>query len=441
MRAIAEAVTAALGQLGGAPACVALSGGIDSTVLVHALATAGAPALRAVYVDHGLDPRAADWGRQCQRLCAGLGVPFGALVVRVDPAGEEGPEAAARRVRYRALVGQLTPDEALLTAHHRDDQAETVLLNLLRGSGVAGLAGIPTGAWLDGHRVLRPLLGVSRAALADYARSAGLEWVEDPSNDDLRMDRNFLRHEVLPRLATRWPSVRATLSRSARLCAEAQDLLDELAAADLRRLRRGAALEVARLRALAGPRQRNAVRWLCRRELGSAPPDRRLREGLAQILDAAADRHPVLGWAGGEIRRYRGRLYVLRACGAPPSGPAGVLPARAGATLELGPGAGRLRLVRARGQGIAASRVGTGLCVGFRTGGERLRPAGAAHHREVKKLLQERGVVPWMRSRIPLLWSDDRLVAVGHLWVAAEFAANAAEPGLRVKWEDHPPLE
>lgn len=441
MRAVAEAASAALDRLGGAPACVALSGGLDSTVLLHALAAAGAPGLRAAYVDHGLHPRSADWGRHCQRLCAGFGVPFGVLVVQVDPSGGEGLEAAARRARYQALVGQLAPGEALLTAHQRDDQAETVLLNLLRGSGVAGLAGIPAEATLDGHRLLRPLLGVSRAAVADYARCTRLEWIDDPSNVDLRMDRNFIRHEALPGLATRWPGVRATLARTGRLCAEVQELLDDLAATDLRRRRRGATLEVELLRALAGPRQRNAVRWLCRRELGSAPPERRLREGLAQLLEAGADRHPVLRWADGEIRRYRGRLFLLRACGPPPTGPAGVLRTHLGASLELGAGAGRLSLVRTRGQGIAAARVGTELTVGFRAGGERLRPAGAAHHRELKKLLQERGIVPWMRSRIPLLWSADRLVAVGHLWVAAEFAASGAEPGLRLKWEGHPPLE
>lgn len=421
--------------------CVALSGGLDSSVLLHALVQAGAGPLRAIYVNHQLHPEAVQWGRHCQRLCRRLGVPFAVRLVTVDAGAGEGPEAAARRVRYGALAASLAAGEVLVTAHHQDDQAETVMLNLLRGAGIAGFAGIPREAGLGATRVLRPLLDVPRAVLAAYAREAGLDWVEDPSNSDVRMDRNFLRHRVLPVLEERWPGLRGSVARSARLCAEASELLEDLGVQDGRRMQRAGRVLVARLRELSEPRQRNALRCLCRDALGSVPSERRLREGLAQLLNAGEDRNPVLAWRGGEIRRYRSALYVLPPAGPPPVDPAEAWRVRPGAVLDLGAGAGRLRLVRARGQGLAAARIGAELTVTFRSGGERLRPAGSAHRRELKKLLQERGIVPWMRERIPMIYSGERLAAVAHLWVSADFAAGATEPGLRVRWDDHPRLE
>jgi tRNA(Ile)-lysidine synthase len=422
--------------------CVGLSGGLDSSVLLHALVSAGVGTVRAVYVNHQLNPRAADWGRHCERLCATLGVPLLVRVVAVEAASGEGLEAAARRARYRALAGSLRPGELLLTAHHQGDQAETVLIHLLRGSGVAGLRGIPRVSVVEDCRVLRPLLGLSRAELLVYARAAGLEWIEDPANDDRRMDRNFLRHEILPLLAGRWPDAGATIARSARHCAEAAELTDALAVLDLGRVRRKGRLSVPGLKALGEARQRNAIRVLCRQATGSVPPEARLREGLAQLLNAASDRNPLLKWRGGELRRYRSALYLLPS-GADASAPSQPLslPVRPGATLDLSPGLGRLRLVRARGQGIAPARLGPALAVRFRAGGEQLRPDGSAHTRDLKKLLQERGVVPWMRERIPLLYADDTLVAVAGFWVAAGFAAAGTEAGLRVRWDGHPALD
>jgi len=439
-----SAVRAALGSVPAGPLCVALSGGLDSTVLLHALVALGAAPLRAAYVDHGLHPDAARWGEHCARLCADLGVPLTRHAVTVDPTAGEGPEGAARRARYAALGAGLRSGECLVTAHHRDDQAETVLLHLLRGSGVAGLAGVPVAAPLAGGTLLRPLLHVARAELVAYAHAAGLDWVEDPSNDDRRLDRNFVRHEVLPLLLSRWPGARATLARTGRLCAEAAGLLADLAAADARRARRGGRVQVAAVAALPPARQRNLLRFLCREAVGSVPGEARLQAGLEALLAAGPDRLPVLAWPGGEVRRHRGTLHVMAPPPAPPAGGLALRPA-GGAVLDLGAG-GRLRLVAARGTArqpaLAPERTGAApLEVRFRTGGERLRPAGDAHTRELKKLLQDRDVVPWMRGRIPLLYAGGALAAVAGLWVAEEFAAPAGERGLRVRWDGHPPLE
>ncbi len=422
--------------------CVALSGGLDSAVLLHVLARSGVAPLRAVYINHQLHPDAAAWGRHCERLCAALGVAFMTRTVTVETGTGDGPEAAARRARYDALTGCLAAGDILVTGHHQDDQNETVLLNLMRGAGATGLAGIPRSGHAGATRLLRPLLDLPRAALHAYARTEGLEWIEDPSNTDQRMDRNFLRHEVLPVLESRWPGIRATIGRSARLASEAAALLDELGAQDARRVQRRGKVLLAALVALSDPRRRNVIRYLCRRELGSVPSEAGLREGLAQLMSAGGDRRPLLSWAGGEIRRYRTTLYLLPPLGRHPDPDQLIdLPAHPGARVALDPGCGQLRLVRAHGQGLAVAKIGRSLSVRFRAGGERIRPAGERHTRELKKLLQERGVVPWMRDRIPLAYSGSALAAVAGLWVATEFAAQGGEPGLRIRWDRHPVIE
>lgn len=438
---VTEAIRKALASLPLAPdarLCVALSGGLDSTVLLHALAgMVPAPRLRAAHVHHGLHGEATRWERHCARLCAGLGVSYASHRVKVAAAGE-GIEAAAREARYTALFGDLAQGEWLLTAHHRDDQAETLLLNLMRGSGPAGLGGIVVAGGGRHARLLRPLLGLPRRALRDYALAHELDWIEDPANEDPRFDRNFLRHQVLPLLAGRWPASSRALARTAGLCAEAAGLLDELADADARRVVRAGRIAIERFVRLGEPRQRNLLRRLARVLTASTPPERRLREGLAQLLAAGPDRQPLLAWEGGEIRRFRGHLYVQRPL-SPPGPAGGRLAVRAGASLDSqGPG-GRISLHRSRSGGLDPARLGPELRLRYRQGGERLRPAGSSGHRELKKLLQEAGIVPWMRAHVPLLYAGGQLVAVADLWVAHEAAAAPGVPALRLRWDRHPP--
>lgn len=441
---VVTAVREAVGADIEAPAarfCVAVSGGLDSSVLLHVLASLVPGRLRAVYVNHQLHPDAARWGEDCAALCRNAGVPFVSLEVMVS-AGGEGPEAAARHARYRALGRELAPGELLLTAHHRDDQAETVIMNLCRGSGAAGLAGIPRRAPFAAGELCRPLLDLPRSALLGYALRAGLRWVDDPANTDPRMDRNFVRHRVIPALESRWPGARGAIGRSARLTAEAAGLLDELAAHDARRVQRRGRVLMCALQDLSEPRQRNVLRHLCRRQLGAPPPEARLREGLAQMHRAPADRLPLVSWSRGEIRRYQGALYLMAPLAAwrPPAAAVQV-PVRAGAEADLGGAAGRITLLRSHGRGLALARLGPSLHVRFRAGGERLRLVAGGPSRDLKKLFQERHVVPWMRPRIPLLYCGDALVAVAGLWVAVEFAAGGDEPGVRVRWDRHLPIE
>jgi tRNA(Ile)-lysidine synthase len=407
---------------------VAFSGGLDSTALLYALREARPEAtLRAIHVDHGLHPDSSQWAAHCVAQARKLGVACG--VTRLDPldTGGQGLEAAARAARYAALEAELAAGEVLATAHHADDQAETVLLMALRGSGLAGLAAMPAVAPFGAGRLARPLLGFPRAALAAWAGARGLAWLDDPSNVDRGRDRNYLRHAILPGLRERWPAAASTLGRVARHAAEADALLGALADQDLGALVDGEGrLAADGLRALEPSRRSNAVRrWLDRAGL-PAPPETKLDKIVSEMLEAAPDRRPLVAWPGAEVRRWRGRLYAGRPEPAPLEGEwrwdlRGALVLPDGSRLEARPG---------RGEGLDLP-PGTPVTVRLRHGGERLKPAGHAHHRELKKLLAERGVPPWLRARVPLVYRESELVAVADLWIAD---GARATPGLALAW-------
>ena len=282
--------------------CVALSGGVDSTALLAALAHNRSPALelRALHVDHGLRPSSKQWAEHCRALARRLRVPLQVLTTKVERSRGESLEAAAREARYRSLAGALQPGEILLTAHHGDDQLETVLLQLFRGSGLRGIAAMPALAPFAKGWLARPLLSRSRAELEAWVRARGLTWVEDDTNVDERLDRNYLRRRVLPLIRERWPGSPAAVARSARHAAEAQALLDSLARADVERASYGESLSVATLRALPPERRRNALRFWITRAGWLAPDTRRLEEIAGPLLDARSDAHPFVEWSAAE---------------------------------------------------------------------------------------------------------------------------------------------
>jgi tRNA(Ile)-lysidine synthase len=422
---------------------VGYSGGLDSHVLLHWLATqqpAGLGcALQALHVDHGLQAASAAWGEQCAAVCRALQVPLRICRVDARPAPGESPEAAARRARYAAFAADLGPDAALLTAHHRDDQAETLLLQLLRGAGPHGLAAMPAVSRLGRGWLWRPFLDIDRAALQAYAEAQALHWIEDASNANTDFDRNYLRHRVLPLLRQRWPAVQRTLARSARHCAETAVWLDVEAERDLRAARSDAeGLSIRVVRELDEPRQRNLLRYWLRCLRLPVPDARQLARILHDTLQAAADRNPCVCWPGGEVRRYRGVLYAL-----PPQVPHDarqILPWRAQADDAWPPLAvpnlGSLRMQKTVGAGLrAAVLTGGVLQVRFRRGGERFHPVGRAHGQELKKLLQDAGIPPWQRERLPLLYREDVLLVVPGLGVASAAAAAPGEPGWELLWQ------
>lgn len=421
---------------------VALSGGLDSTVALHALIESGAVgSVRAIHVDHGLHPDSSSWRDHCRACCAALDVPFADATASIAATPGRSPEEAAREARYACLRHELGADETLVTGHHADDQLETVLLQLLRGAGPAGLAAMPGLASFGRGHLCRPLLGFRRAELAAWADSRGLSWLEDPSNREAGYDRNYLRHEVLPALRRRWPSAARSAVRSARHCAEALDLMEALADADLAPLLSRGRLDVGGVAALAPSRQRNLLRrWLVLRGI-TVPDARRMDSILRDVMGARADARPEVRWDAGAVRRYRDRLYALDADSlAVLERPGGKLSWDPGQPLSLGPGLGRLRLIPAEGPGLSVKSLEAGpLEVRFRAGGETLKPAGRACTRPLKKLLQEAGVPPWWRDRVPIIYLGHRLLCVADLWIDQE--AYSEGPGAwRVSWEERPEI-
>ena len=409
--------------------CVAFSGGCDSTALLAALVQLPHPprALRALHIDHRLQPHSRRWSWHCRRIARRLHVPLAVRTARITRARGESLEAAARAARYRLLGAALAEGEALLTAHHQDDQLETVLLQLLRGAGVAGLAAMPPLTPCGRGVLVRPLLTVPRAALGDWARAQGLTWVDDESNAQLQPDRNYLRARVLPLIRERWPSAAATVSRSARHLAEAQRLLDALAEADAGRASSGAMLAAKMLRRLPPERRRNALRfWITAAGL-LAPPASRLEEIAGALLAAREDAQPLVAWEGAAVQR-QGGLLVLRAGGA--AGATGKrLPElawdwRRRRTRVLPPPFGALVLERdARGP-LDLDALGPTLVLRERRGGERLRPVRGGPRRALKQLLQEARVPVPRRAQLPLLFDRGRLIGVGDLWLDESVQAH-----------------
>jgi tRNA(Ile)-lysidine synthase len=402
---------------------IALSGGVDSMALLHAARalalTEPRLRLRAVHVDHGLQPASKEWAVHCRNLCERLQVPLTVIELALEVAKGDSVEAEARRARYAALASALEPGECLLTAHHADDQLETALLQLFRGAGVAGLSAMPRGAVLGKGLHLRPLLEVGRDQLVAYATVQGLEWVEDPMNTESRYDRAYLRHEVLPAVRARWPAVARTVGRSVRHFAEARSLLEALAEADGRVLvDPGGRLEIAGLAALSRERQVNVLRWWIVGQGLGVPAAARLESILRDVVPARDDAQPTVTWPSGEVRRYRGRLYAMWPLGPLPPDD-WQCPISPGQAIELPCRLGSVVLQDDAGSGLAPEYLEGGVALGFRSPGARMQPAGCRKPRTLKNLFQEAGIVPWMRPRLPLLHRDGELLAVANLWVAA----------------------
>jgi tRNA(Ile)-lysidine synthase len=408
------------GLHGAARWLVAYSGGLDSTVLLHLLhchcrERAAAPALLAVHINHQLQPAAAAWEQHCERVCARYGLPLLRRRVEVAVTGE-GTESAARKARYRALAQLLEPGDVIFLAHHQDDQMETLLLRLLRGAGLQGLQGMPGSRPLGAGSLQRPLLDYPRSALQRYARDCALDWIDDPSNTDTRFDRNYLRHEIVPRLAARWPACRRTTTRSAMRLRAAAGVLEELLPqAEAVRSRLGdPGLALPPLLQLPAETALLVLRrWL--RQQGLAMPDRaQLAEFLRQ-LHGGLRRGAVLNCGSYRLQRFADALYLVAA--QPPL--AAALPElrlAPGATMGL-PAGGELALQSAGDAPGIRLRPGEQLALRWRRGGERCRLPGRDGSRSLKKLLQEAAIPPWWRAQLPLLYLDDELLAVADLWL------------------------
>lgn len=391
--------------------------------------------LRALHVDHGLQADSTLWATHCVTTCSTFGVECIVETVQVDHAAGGGPEACARRARYGAFRRHVGEGDIILLGQHRDDQAETVLLQLLRGGGAKGLAAMPALARCGLGYLARPLLDFSRDELKTYVQYHDLKWVDDPSNSDTRLRRNFLRQNIIPRLSEHWPQVAQNLARSAGVFASTARLLDSLASKDLRRVAAsdGNSLKIDHLLRLSNDRRKNLIRtWL--RKNGFAPPrDTQLERLEVEMLCAANDAQPIWRWHGGEMRRYRNQLYALVDLPLVPQG--GNVPWTFGESLDLPAGLGSIECKVTQGSGLSMGlQSRRDLHVQWRQGGEVLRLPGRSCTHKLKNLFQETAIPPWVRDRVPLIYAGTQLAAVGGFWVAAEFAAGAGEDGLLLDW-------
>jgi tRNA(Ile)-lysidine synthase len=385
------------------------------------------PPLAALHIDHQLSSQSPQWAAHCARLCEQLDVELITRQVQVKDDGS-GPEAAARAARYSVFEELLEADQLLLLAHHHDDQVETFFLRLLRGAGTLGLGGMPRQRRLGAAQLLRPLLAWRRSDLEAYARRQDLDWVEDDSNLDESLDRNYLRHSVLPVLEQRWPAYRRSIEQSMFAVSAAeteltQSLRPQLIAA------RGEyfgepVLDLAPFADIGDESLCRLLRlWIG--DLGQPAPGRQpLQELVRQLQTADPATSPRLELGNYCLQRYRGRLHMIRL----PEAPATMMPAcelRPDQSLNI-PGLGWVAVRRSDESGMRLPVQGYWR-LKFRAGGERCRPAGREHSQSLKKLLQEYGVPPWQRHSVPLLYDGDELAAVGDLWICAGHQAN---PGI-----------
>ncbi len=411
---------------------IGFSGGLDSTVLAASMAALKRPEpVHCVYINHGLSAHAQAWQQHCAAMCAQWGLVFTAIDVTVVPAGE-GIEAAARAARYQAFAELLQEGDGLLLGHHLDDQAETLLLRLMRGAGVDGLGGIRPQRRLAQARIFRPLLSYTRQQLEVQAKSMKLQWIEDDSNTDLQFDRNYLRHAVMPALKERWPNVQRQWQRSMDLCNQTSELLFELAKEDLERAEPkqevlGQSLDLPALRRLSRARRANLLRyWLLQAEQG-VPEQAHLEQLEIQLVGGREDAQPQVGWGNVLLRRFQDRLYWLPAVAQAPSEAIhwnGQTPLRWGdwlLTLEPVPSGGW-------------SLPPEGVLIRTRIAGERCQPSWRQRSQTLKKLLQETGVEPWLREQLPMVTSTaGELIAVADLWSCQGWQADS-DQGVELKW-------
>ncbi len=416
---------------------VAYSGGVDSTVLLHALCKVNRQLpqplpIIALHVNHQLSEYAADWQVHCQHVTHELGAECVSFAVNVELSGK-GVEAAAREARYAVFESFLLPDDALLLGQHQQDQAETVILRLLRGAGARGLSAMRAHRMLGQGLLLRPLLTVTKETILSYAQQHQLAWVDDDSNQSDNYDRNFLRHHLFPLLGKRWPSVSGQLVNTARRMQQTDDLLVEFAQQDMQLLderkgRWGFSICLSELGRWSYVRRNNVLRYWCETLGYPILEETHLEQIQQQFFSASATLSSAcVCWKKHEVRQFSGRFYMMPSLPAFMEGDS-VYQWDAAHTLALG-SAGILSLDTAE---HLITLIKADYTIGWRKGGERCTPQNRQQSQTVKKLLQEYQLETWLRDRVPLIYSGDELVAVGDLWVNKGFESEGVPQDVQV---------
>lgn len=414
---------------------VGFSGGADSTALLQAMheSRERLPApIHALHFHHGLQVEAGTWEEHCRVFCATRGIPYHSVKLEIDRSGKCSPEEASRNSRYRAVAATLGEQEMYLTAHHAEDQAETLFLNLMRGSGVEGLAGIPALRNLAPGWVARPLLDVHRRELVAYLEERDIGWLTDPSNADTSFDRNYLRQKLFPLLEQRWPGLvrrLARTARNARITAGAMAVFIESQSGEL--IRDPIRMPLDKLRELDREMQTLILRQWLRRHEAPVLPEQRLRELLTQLSEADAESQAEVKWEGWLLKHYHPDLWLHRD---KPGMSCPRLPWQGSLHLELGDDLGTLKLV---GEGAA---VPSGWVVRARRSGDRIRPRTHGANQKLKHFFQAAAIPPWLRTAIPVLEWDGEPVALGDWVLGCRLRDWLNESGLKYRWDPADPV-
>lgn len=424
---------------------IAYSGGVDSHVLLLCCAKLKLP-VRAIHIHHGLQNVADEWVGHCRAICEQLDVPLDVVFVDAAQKNGQSPEEAARNARYSALHDNLQDGDCLITAQHQNDQAETLLLQLCRTASAAGLSAMPEKKQLSNCLHVRPLLTFSRSEIEDFAKENNLHWIEDPSNQDVTIDRNYVRKNILPPLRGRWPAIDKQLSTVAEIQSGNLRVLEDMATIDLANVVKLPAfqsmlcrydvvsvLSIPELKKLSIERLFNLLRYWVKSEAETSPSRNLLHEIVKTIINAKQDVNPVIIHSGFEFRKYQEELHLLKIRADiddksdivwEPTTPV-VLP-----RLNA-----RFTAVNKLGAGLKLELLNKPLRISFRQGGECFHPENRQHSQRLKKLLQEEGVPPWERATFPLLYFNDECIAVIGLWFSKKFVVDENEHGWVIEIE------
>jgi tRNA(Ile)-lysidine synthase len=404
---------------------VAYSGGLDSAVLLHALSNLRTqdPDLKisAIHINHSLSANAIKWTKHCQAVCKKLKIKLISKTIKakLKPKSGLSQEAYARELRYQTFAKLLKVNDCLVTAHHADDQAETLLLQLFRGAGPKGLAAMPASAQLGQGFLLRPLLNFSRQELKAYAHKNGLEWNEDESNLDLNFDRNYIRHALLPGIKKHWPGVLTTLARVARHSAESSILLEALAAADYAKVKgkEKNTLSVKKIKKLNAARQRNVLRFFLRQLNLTTPSEAKLEQILSNVIASRYDAMPLVTWTGGEVRRFKDHIYALPASSHQSKFKVRSWPDLGKPFKIASVGTLSCHNLTAKQQRALKNKI----TIKMRQGGEKIRLSKNGPSKNLKNLFQEWQVPTWERNNLPLLYWKKKLAVIPQVALSIEF--------------------
>ena len=414
---------------------LAFSGGVDSVVLLDLLVNVlkESDALRIIHINHNLNEHSNDWAQFSSEICEKYDLPL--ICESVEPKRHgKGLEADARELRYQSFRDVIQDDEYLLTGHHQDDQMETLLYRIFRGTGIDGLRAIRREIKFGKGFLYRPMLNISREKIEEYAQLKNLKWIYDSSNDDSSYDRNFLRKDIIPSIKKRWPSVENKVSRLSVIAEQNQLLLNELATEDVGQLKNYNHLDIETLSEKSYPRIINIFRFMIKKNNMSVPSMQVLNEGIKTLMHSKS-KSPSMTWNDNTIRRYKHRLYFLNSALNSPNDLSNEMSWDIKKTINLGKNLGSIQARFLNGEGISLNRCPSNLAIKYRKGGEEIKPSGHKITKSLKNLFQENNVLPWVRDKIPLIYVDQELISVGDLWFNQDFKASANEDGFLITWD------